>query len=132
MKFIITILVITLAFCGWFAFILSVDDSDSNTTYSESIVEQEKVIPANHELCSVLNKDCTRQGVSVIKYDSTDYTYKEAKYQPSENSVYDVYDRKISKCNSYGSPGNFVSTDNQFAWNNCMNNAQTWLNNNLP
>jgi|TARA_B110000495_G_C22795116_1_gene464595 hypothetical protein len=50
----------------------------------------------------------------------------------SGNSVYDIYDREASKCNSYGSPGNFASMDNQFAWNNCMNNAQTWLNNNLP
>ena len=50
----------------------------------------------------------------------------------SGNSVYDVYDREISKCNSYGSPGNFASMDPQFAYNDCMNNVQTWLNNNLP
>jgi hypothetical protein len=40
------------------AFILSVSNMDNSTTYSESIVEQEKVIPANHELCSVWNDDC--------------------------------------------------------------------------
>jgi hypothetical protein len=50
----------------------------------------------------------------------------------SSNSVYDVYDRKTSECSRYGSPGNFASMDHQFAWNDCMNSANSWLNNNLP
>jgi hypothetical protein len=28
------------------------------TIFTESVIEQEKVIPANHELCSVWNEDC--------------------------------------------------------------------------
>ncbi len=50
----------------------------------------------------------------------------------SSNNVYDIYDRKTSECNRYGSPGNFPSMENQFAWNDCMNSANSWLNNNLP
>ncbi len=50
----------------------------------------------------------------------------------SSNSVYDVYDSKVSSCDRYGSPGNFASMDHQFAWNDCMNSANSWLNNNLP
>ncbi len=50
----------------------------------------------------------------------------------SSNSVYDVYDSKVSSCDRYGSPGNFPSMENQFAWNDCMNSANSWLNNNLP
>ncbi len=50
----------------------------------------------------------------------------------SSNSVYDVYDGKVSSCDRYGSPGNFASMDHQFAWNDCMNSANSWLNNNLP
>jgi len=50
----------------------------------------------------------------------------------SSNSVYDVYDSKVSACDRFGSPGNFASMDHQFAWNDCMNSANSWLNNNLP
>ena len=50
----------------------------------------------------------------------------------SSNNVYDTYDRKVSECARFGSPGNFASMDSQFAWNDCMNNANSWLNNNLP
>jgi len=50
----------------------------------------------------------------------------------SSNSVYDVYDSKVNACDRYGSPGNFASMNQQFAWNDCMNNANSWLNNNLP
>jgi len=52
--------------------------------------------------------------------------------QSPSNDVYDVYDRKISECDRFGSPGNFASMDSQFAWNDCMNKANSWLNNNLP
>ena len=50
----------------------------------------------------------------------------------SSNSVYDVYDSKVSACDRFGSPGSFASMDHQFAWNDCINNANSWLNNNLP
>jgi hypothetical protein len=53
------------------AFILSVSNMDNSTRYSEPIVEQEKVIPANHELCSVFNSECDRYIGTNVKTPTT-------------------------------------------------------------
>ena len=49
-----------------------------------------------------------------------------------KDMVYTEWEDMQSSCSSYGSPGNFGSTDMQFAWDDCMNKADSWLNNNLP
>jgi len=50
----------------------------------------------------------------------------------SEDDVYTQWEDMQSACSRYGSPNNFASMDMQFAWNDCMNSANSWLNNNLP
>ena len=43
-----------------------------------------------------------------------------------------MLEKMQNKCNEFGSPGNFESDEMKLGWTDCMQEANEWLENNLP
>ena len=43
-----------------------------------------------------------------------------------------MLEKMQSKCNEFGSPGNFESDEMKIGWNDCMQEANEWLETNFP
>ena len=43
-----------------------------------------------------------------------------------------MLEKMQDKCNEFGSPGNFESDEMKLGWNDCMQEANEWLENNFP
>lgn len=43
-----------------------------------------------------------------------------------------MLEKMQDKCNEFGSPGNFESDEMKLGWNDCMQEANEWLQNNFP
>jgi hypothetical protein len=43
-----------------------------------------------------------------------------------------MLEKMQDKCNEFGSPGNFESDEMKLRWNDCMQEANKWLENNFP
>jgi len=43
-----------------------------------------------------------------------------------------MLEKMQNKCNEFGSPGNFESDEMKSGWNDCMQEANEWLETNFP
>ncbi len=49
-----------------------------------------------------------------------------------EDDMEGMLEKMQKECDEFGSPGDFESKEMQLAWNDCMNEANTWLESNFP
>ena len=59
-------------------------------------------------------------------------TIEKTEMEVFEDDMEGMLEKMQKKCDEFGSSGNFESKEMQLAWNGCMNEANTWLENNFP
>jgi len=59
-------------------------------------------------------------------------TVEKTEMEVFEDDMEGMLEKMQKECDEFGSPGNFESKEMQLAWNGCMSEANTWLENNFP